>query len=218
MPRAYLAVSFAKKDEAKALGAKWDAMQKRWYAPFPDKQKELIEMFPRLSAVALVGEDRAFAGNDLHVDLVPKSCWFNNVRTCVAESDWECLRHMIYERANNTCETCGLVCNRGVQGEWLEAHERWSYDDKSSVQRLERLVALCHSCHMATHMGFAEVKGVGDQARAHLKKVRRFTDAEVDRHIQDAFAVWKKRNQKSWTLDVSVITLAGIQIKSPLKD
>jgi hypothetical protein len=29
----YLNVPFAQKDEAKALGARWDAIQKKWYAP-----------------------------------------------------------------------------------------------------------------------------------------------------------------------------------------
>ncbi len=29
----YLNVPFAQKDEAKALGAKWDAIQKKWFVP-----------------------------------------------------------------------------------------------------------------------------------------------------------------------------------------
>jgi hypothetical protein len=29
----YLNVPFAQKDEAKALGARWDAIQKKWHAP-----------------------------------------------------------------------------------------------------------------------------------------------------------------------------------------
>jgi len=31
--RTYLTVPYAEKDAAKALGAKWDAAQKKWYAP-----------------------------------------------------------------------------------------------------------------------------------------------------------------------------------------
>ncbi len=31
-PKIYLNVPFAQKDEAKALGARWDAIQKKWYA------------------------------------------------------------------------------------------------------------------------------------------------------------------------------------------
>jgi hypothetical protein len=42
----YLNVPFAQKDEAKALGARWDAIQKKWYAP-ADKD---ITLFARWQA------------------------------------------------------------------------------------------------------------------------------------------------------------------------
>lgn len=32
-PRNYLSVPYAEKDQAKALGAKWDPARKQWYAP-----------------------------------------------------------------------------------------------------------------------------------------------------------------------------------------
>jgi hypothetical protein len=32
-PRNYLSVPYAEKDQAKALGAKWDPSLKKWYAP-----------------------------------------------------------------------------------------------------------------------------------------------------------------------------------------
>jgi hypothetical protein len=32
-PRNYLAVPYAEKDQAKALGAKWDPAHKKWYVP-----------------------------------------------------------------------------------------------------------------------------------------------------------------------------------------
>ncbi|MGN1393717.1 MAG: DUF5710 domain-containing protein [Succinivibrionaceae bacterium] len=33
-PKTYLNVSYAEKDEAKSLGAKWDAEARKWYVPF----------------------------------------------------------------------------------------------------------------------------------------------------------------------------------------
>jgi len=54
----------------------------------------------------LPGEDRAF-GAGLFVDMIPRSCWFTNVRTCVTPQDWERLRHMITRRADRRCEACG---------------------------------------------------------------------------------------------------------------
>jgi hypothetical protein len=40
----YLNVPFAQKDEAKALGAKWDAVKKKWYVP-TDKDMMLFRQW-----------------------------------------------------------------------------------------------------------------------------------------------------------------------------
>jgi hypothetical protein len=50
----------------------------------------------------LVGEDRGF-GDGLFVDLIPDSCWFTNVRSCVNQRDWDRLRRMVYRRAKDRC-------------------------------------------------------------------------------------------------------------------
>src|SRR5699024_3798561 len=83
----WLDVPFAEKDEAKALGARWDRRERRWYAP-REGMSELSrwEPLPPL-ADPLPGEDRSF-GTGLYVDLVPSSCWFTNVRYCVSAKDW----------------------------------------------------------------------------------------------------------------------------------
>jgi hypothetical protein len=44
--KTYLNVPFAQKDEAKALGARWDAIQKKWFVP-ADKD---IALFARWQA------------------------------------------------------------------------------------------------------------------------------------------------------------------------
>jgi hypothetical protein len=46
--KVYLNVPFAQKDEAKALGARWDAVQKKWFVP-ADKD---IALFARWQAEA----------------------------------------------------------------------------------------------------------------------------------------------------------------------
>ena len=68
---------------------------------------------------SLKGEDRTFGGNKLFIDLIPRSCWFTNVRKFIHNTDWDRVRNHIYNRTNNTCECCGEKCDR------LEAHERW---------------------------------------------------------------------------------------------
>ena len=44
--RVYLNVSYAKKEHAKALGAKWDSKKKKWYSmKMNDNLKELVMMY-----------------------------------------------------------------------------------------------------------------------------------------------------------------------------
>src|SRR5215831_6639908 len=98
--RLWLDVPFAEKDEAKALGARWDPKARSWYAP-PDRSAAVARWTPLPDL--LPGEDREF-GSGLFVDLVPSSCWFTNVRSCISEQDWERLRRMIVSRAGQRCE------------------------------------------------------------------------------------------------------------------
>jgi len=56
LPRVYLNVSYAEKDGAKALGAKWDPGQKKWYAPSEEiifENRGLWKWVPRDAADAL---------------------------------------------------------------------------------------------------------------------------------------------------------------------
>ena len=155
--RIWLDVPYAQKDQAKALGARWDPEVKRWYAPRPNMTS--LQPWTALPDVPdlLPGEDRSF-GSGLFVDLVPSSCWFTNVRSCVDQKDWDRLRRMITRRAGHRCEVCGASEDRQTS-RWLEAHERWAYDEATHVQSLRRLVCLCTNCHTATHFGLAQIKG-----------------------------------------------------------
>ena len=104
--KVWLDVPFGEKDEAKALGARWDPDARRWYAPRPGIAE--LERWAALPDVPdlLPGEDRSF-GAGLFVDLVPRSCWFTNVRSCVSDRDWERLRRMITGR--EACRWRGIT-------------------------------------------------------------------------------------------------------------
>lgn len=201
----YLAVPYSEKDEAKLLGARWDAAKKLWFAP--NGEKVLINRWPLSSAPinGLKGEDRGYGDNKLYVDLVPDSCWFTNVRKCIHPSDWDRLRKFIYERANHTCECCG-------SGETLDAHERWHYNEETKTQKLVRIIALCKSCHEATHMGLAQIRNRGEIAERHLMKVTGMDFCCVSKHIQEAISKWEYRNRIHWDLDLSIISDSGIQL------
>jgi len=146
--RAWLDVPYAEKDQAKTLGARWDPQARRWYDPRPPTAG--LDRWAHLPDVPdlLPGEDRSF-GSGLFVDMVPSSCWFTNVRTCVSPKDWERLRRMITRRAGQRCEACGAGEDHTVK-RWLEAHERWSFDDPTGTQVLRRLICLCSFLSGAT--------------------------------------------------------------------
>lgn len=211
--RAYLDVPYAEKNAAQALGARWDPAAKRWYDPHPPApglqrwaaRPDVPDLLP--------GEDRTF-GAGLFVDLVPSSCWFTNVRTCVSRQDWQRLRRMILRRAGHACEACGAREDRAAR-RWLEAHERWFYDERAGVQILRRLICLCSRCHLVTHFGYASVTGRSEEAFTHLRVVTGMTLAEAFDHVRAAEELWVERSQRVWELDLSMLTDAGVTLRRP---
>jgi hypothetical protein len=59
------------------------------------------------------------------------------------------------------------------------------------------------------------VNGIDQHARSHLMRVNRWDDRAVDNHIRDAFAVWQARSTIDWTLDLTLLTDAGVRLASP---
>lgn len=205
----WLDVGFDDKDEAKAAGARWDGTERRWYVTAPTQAVARWMPLPDL----LPGEDRSF-GSGLFVDLVPRSCWFTNVRSCVSSRDWDRLRRMVYRRAGDRCESCAAAADPS-SGLRLEAHERWAYDENTSVQRLVRLVCLCSPCHSATHYGLAQLRGRDAEALAHLMRVNSWNVATAEAHVNQAMEVWRDRSARHWTLDLSMLTGAGVTPRTP---
>jgi 5-methylcytosine-specific restriction endonuclease McrA len=134
----------------------------------------------------------------LTIELVPKTSWYNNVRALVDELGWDRIRRQVYRQADYRCEICG---GKGPEHP-VECHEVWRYDDRTHVQTLVRMIALCPACHQAKHIGFANVKGKGAQARAHLARVNGWTPERADAYINEAFQVWAQRSGGPWTLDL----------------
>ena len=67
--RTYLDVPFLEKDEAKALGARWDPQRRQWWAP--------ADVDPRAFSRWLDPEPREFTGSPVTVRLVQidEHCW-----------------------------------------------------------------------------------------------------------------------------------------------
>lgn len=137
----------------------------------------------------------------LTIELVPKSCWFSNVRSHTSQKEWDVLRKDAYKKASYKCEICS-----GKGKKWpVECHEIWDYDDKQLTQKLIRMTALCPSCHEVKHMGLARVKGNYGKALKHLMKVNDMTKQEATDYVDQIFEVWAGRSEHSWKLDITFL-------------
>lgn len=210
----WLDVPYEQKAAAQRGGARWDARRRQWYAP-PGREASLARWAARGDLpLVLPGEDRTFGGGTLFVDMVPRSCWFTNVRSCVDATDWDRLRRLVYTRAGDRCEVCDAAPARRA-GEYLEAHERWEYDEATFTQRLRRIIALCELCHTVTHYGLAQIRGQAEAARAHLATVNGWTAADVALHLEGTAEDWYRRDQHRWDLDLTLLTGVGITVTPP---
>lgn len=64
-------------------------------------------------------------------------------------------------------------------------------------------------------MGLAELRGHGEEAFDHLCAVTGMDEEQAQDHIDNAYAVWRARNTRDWTLDLRILTTAGIELAPP---
>lgn len=135
----------------------------------------------------------------LTIELVPKTCWYSNVRSEVSKDEWDKIKRTVSSSAGYKCE----ICN-GKGPKWpVECHEIWSYDN--GVQRLERFIALCPSCHEVKHIGLATIKGRREIVVDHFAKVNVLSLEEANKYVLEAFNIWHTRSQHQWSLDISYL-------------
>lgn len=209
MSKVWLDVPFSEKDAAKAAGARWDGKARRWFAPQPG-MVALDGWLPQPDLPTLLPREDRMLGNGLFVDLIPRTCWFTNVRACASTRDWERIRRMVLGRAEFACE----ICNAEQKGS-LEVHERWQWNEEDSIQTLGRLICLCDQCHEVTHFGLAQVNGRTIEAFSHLMKVTGMEEAQARNHVEEAFRVWEIRSRRVWTLRLDMIEDVGIALAPP---
>lgn len=149
----------------------------------------------------------------LHVVLIPRTTWEDNVRSRFTKSRWDALRKAQYQRANYQCEICGESgLNQGYAYP-VECHEVWEFDDQQHIQKLVRLIALCPGCHQVQHAGReAAVKGSSglEKVIRRLRKVNGWTAKEAQRHLQKAFDVWQSRSKHKWELDLTALQSSAV--------
>ena len=136
----------------------------------------------------------------LNFELVPDSCWYSNLRSILSKKQWDVVRKDAYARADGRCMICGRKVTR------LEAHEQWSYNERDCVQKLEDVIAVCHSCHSVIHIGRTQLMGEEDKAIAHFCKVNGVKYIDYIRALGEANRIHARRNKVAeWKIDLSYL-------------
>ena len=133
----------------------------------------------------------------LTFEVIPEECWGYSLYHILSPADWDKVRKDAYRRAGYKCRICG------AKGR-LEAHEKWSYDEEKALQKLEDVVALCHSCHEVKHISRTQLVGRGVEAMEHFMRVNQCSQMEFHEALGEANEQHKARNKiENWTTDIS---------------
>lgn len=133
--------------------------------------------------------------------MVPKSCWYSNVRSSVPREMWDRLRKLVYAEYDHKCGVCG------AKGR-LEAHEIWDYQMPEKIQKLVGMIALCPQCHQIKHYGLSEIrasKGELDLNKliVHFCEVNDCDMNAFLAHKAESVKTWFNRSKIEWTLDIT---------------
>ena len=140
----------------------------------------------------------------LNFELVPDGCWYSNLRSELPKKLWDIVRKDADAPANGKCMICGRPAKR------LEAHEKWSYDEKTATQKLEDVIAVCHTCHSVIHIGRTQLMGEEDKAIAQFIRVNKCSYADYRKALGEANARHRKLNEiHEWNLDISWLKRFG---------
>jgi len=136
-------------------------------------------------------------------DLIPKTSWFNNLRSVLSQEEWDIIRKAAYRKAGYRCEICG-----GVGKQWpVECHEVWEWDDTAEpgIQSLIGVQALCPMCHKVKHFGRSEQ--YDPQFRAEriiwIANVNDWNFITAKAAVSGCFQQWQERSRKKWLIDYS---------------
>lgn len=134
----------------------------------------------------------------LTIELVPKTSWYNNVRSKISKSEWDVIRNLSYKLAGHKCEICSATGR-------MECHEIWEYNETDLIQRLTGFVCLCKDCHRVKHPGLAKLKGEELLVEQQLMKVNNMTEYEAINYLMESFKTWENRNRYKWMIDISYV-------------
>lgn len=141
----------------------------------------------------------------LKVELIPKTCFYSNVRTLLPTKYWNQLRKESYEKANHKCEICGDTGKNQGYNHNVECHEIWDYDDITCTQKLTGLISLCPKCHQVKHFGRTSAIGKQAEAFEHMEKVNGWDHHQCVKHLSEIMNEWMERSKFKWQLDLNIL-------------
>ena len=141
----------------------------------------------------------------LIIELIPRTSFYNNVRSEVDKNVWDKIRKKCYVLAEHKCEICGNTGkNQGFKHN-VECHEKWDYNIKTKQQTLCGFIALCPLCHKTKHYGLAQLNGETDIVHKQLKKVNLMDDNDIKVFVEKHIKLWNQRNNIDWNIDIDYI-------------
>jgi hypothetical protein len=141
----------------------------------------------------------------LNPELIPKTCWYSNVRDHVTKSQWDIIRKHVYARAGHKCVICNGHGKEQGFNHRVEAHETWDYNHRNNTQTLTNILSLCPECHRCMHLGLAKVKGWYDRSMEWLAEINNMNPDEAHFLSECAFADFNNRSNYEWSLNLDYL-------------
>lgn len=141
----------------------------------------------------------------LTIEIVPKPCWYKNVRSEVTSAEWDVIKNKCYNQAGRKCEICGGSGRTQGYSHDVECHEIWHYDDEKHIQRLDGFIALCPMCHKVKHIGLSSQNGEYEMCVKHLRTVNKWSRRRENKYLDEVQQQFLERSKHIWTIDLSYV-------------
>lgn len=155
-------------------------------------------------------QQKRFENLKLTIELVPRTCWWSNVRSNLTNTQWDKLRHKVYLKADNKCEICGGIGTKHP----VECHEIWEYDEENKIQILKNFISICPLCHQVKHIAqtYSNGKEYGDRAFKRFQDINELSDEDTKLFYDYFRQQWMKRSIEKWKLDITLLENYDIEI------
>lgn len=191
-PRVYLAVPFEQKDQAKALGARWDRQEQSWYVPAGVEAAPLLAQWPRREEAA--GQAQATPTDQ------PSAPAQEEPRTYLAVPYVE--RHQAKAagaRWDGSAKSwyVGEGADMGTLGKWLPANQRQQQDPAMAAREefgheLRSMGFIVEGEHPVMDGASHRIAAVGDKG----KEQAGFYVAHLNGHVPAGYAKNNRTGQE----------------------